>query len=475
MKSHSEILKNRNEKLFRRKLSQKRKLKSKNIKKQNIIRFNKASYKRISKELDDDFSLINLINQWLPETLKLIVNDKSSQFSLENLKKASDNCRGIFLVPEHFSIIEKPKESYELIKSVFGSLLFQRYRTILIDYSKCKEIDLGAQVLLDVIQQEILIFYKRCKRHPMTFPQVEKIGGKNVHNVNVQKMLFSVGSPAIHSNNTIQYPDIIKYPLCIYDGSIPVSKEKKEQQKDIDCTNLIEYVLECLARFNRELSPEKIEDLAIVISEILINAEEHSTTKIRYSIGYLQEHKDDGHHYGIFKLAIFNFGDTIYQKFKSPKCPNKHIVSEMEKLSNSYTSKKLFFKDEFEEETLWTLYALQEGVTTVPSTEYVKRGNGSISFIEKFFNIKESVEMDSISKLSILSGNTSIIFDGKYELTEGKNTHGEKCTFMTFNKNGNIFDKPDKDYVKFVKYNFPGTIISAKILFNEDDFINETK
>jgi hypothetical protein len=394
---------------------------------------------------------------------------------LENLRKASNNCRGMFLVPTHFSIVEKPKESYELIKSVFGSLLFQRYPTILIDYSKCVEIDIGAQVLLDVIQQEILVFYRRCKRHPMTFPRVEKIGGKNIKNNNVQKMLFSVGSPAIHSNNSIHFHDVIKYPLCIYDASIPISQEKKEQQKDIDCTNLIDYVLECLGRFNKVLSPERIEDLAIVISEILINAEEHSTTKIRYSIGYLQEHNEKGQHFGIFNLAIFNFGDNIYQKFKSPNCPNKHIVSEMEKLSSDFTSKRMFLNGEFEEETLWTLYALQEGVTTVPTTEYLKRGNGSISFIEKFFKIKESVKMDNISKLSILSGNTSIIFDGKYELTEGKNTHGEKCTYMTFNKSGSIYDKPDKEYVKFVKYNFPGTIISAKILFNEDDFIDEIK
>lgn len=476
MKSTYYILKNRNKKLFKRKLLQSEKLKRRNIRKQFHNQKNKESYFRIAKELNNDFSMANVIEKWLPTNLKLIITERSSQFSIENLSIACDNCKGKFLVPQHFSIVEKPKESYELITSIFGALLFQRYEYVSIDYSICEEIDLGAQVLLDVIQKEILIFYERCKRHPMTIPRIKSIVGKNVNNENVKKMLFSVGSPAIHSKKTINYPDIIKYPLCIFDASIPISQEKKERQKDIDCTNLIDYVLECLGRFNKVLSPEKREDLAIVISEILINAEEHSSTNIRYSIGYLQEHNENGHHYGIFKLAIFNFGDTIYQKFKSPDCPNKHIVSEMIKLSNSYNSKKLFLNEEFEEETLWTLYALQEGVTTVPATEYLKRGNGSIQFIEKFFSIKESNEMDSVSKLSILSGKTSIIFDGKYELTEGFNSIGEKCTYMTFNKSGNIYDKPDKEYVKFAKYNFPGTIISARILFNEDDFIkNEIK
>ena len=46
---------------------------------------------------------------------------------------------------------------------------------------------------------------------------------------------------------------------------------------------------------------------------------------------------------------------------------------------------------------------------------------------------------------------------------------------MTFNESGNIEEKPDKDYVKYSEEYFPGTIISAKILFDEDDFTDETK
>lgn len=470
MKSKFEILKNRNEKLFRRKLSQKEKLKKKNKYRQFLSRQNKESHKRIAEEVNYDFSTRNLIEKWLPDTLKGLIFDKKSQFYFENLRISAEKCKGQFLVPAHFSIVERPKESYELIKSVFGSLLFQHYPIVLIDYSICVEIDLGAQVLLDVIQKELLIYLERCKSHPLSRPSVQRIGGKNIKNEFVKKMLFSVGSPAIHNNNTRHFPDIIKYPLCIYDANIPVSQYIKEGQKDIDTTNLVDYVLECLSRFGKVLTAEKIEDLAIVISEILINAEEHSSTKIRYSIGYLQEHNDNGHHYGVFKLAILNFGSTIYQKFKSPDCPNQQIVVEMEKLSKSYNSRKWFLKDEFEEETLWTLYALQEGVTTVPTSVYKKRGNGSIQFIERFFNIKESLATDNFSKMSILSGNTCIIFDGKYEITESFNSAGDKCKYMTFNAEKDINEKPDKDYVKFVKYNFPGTIISAKILFNHDDF-----
>ena len=132
----------------------------------------------------------------------------------------------------------------------------------------------------------------------------------------------------------------------------------------------------------------------------------------------------------------------------------------------------IFFKKQFEEETLWTLYSLQEGVTTVAPEKYRKRGNGSIQFIESFFNIKGEDEItDKISRLAILSGNASIVFDGKYKIHE-KTIEGEKFKYMTFNDSQNIEDKPDSKYVRFVEDYFPGTIISAKILFNDDDFTN---
>jgi hypothetical protein len=47
--------------------------------------------------------------------------------------------------------------------------------------------------------------------------------------------------------------------------------------------------------------------------------------------------------------------------------------------------------------------------------------------------------------------------------------------FMIFNKSGSIEDKPDSKYVKYVDNYFPGTIISAQILFNEDDLIEENE
>jgi len=163
-------------------------------------------------------------------------------------------------------------------------------------------------------------------------------------------------------------------------------------------------------------------------------------------------------------------GQTIYEKFADINCPNQAIVKKMSELSGEYTQRNLFLIKQFEEECLWTLYALQEGVTSVISNK--RRGNGSIQFIESFFNIKGvNHSADEISQLNILSGNTRIIFDGKYNIKENIKDN-ERFKVMTFNESGKIEEPPDKNYVKFVDNYFPGTMICAKILLNDDDLID---
>lgn len=282
--------------------------------------------------------------------------------------------------------------------------------------------------------------------------------------------MFSVGSPVTFKIREQHFPDIIPYKLCIHDNEKEKDYDRRIEQKELDTTEMADYVIKCLERMNQKLTSAKRDDLCTVIGEILINAEEHSTTKYRFSIGYFQELNIENKHFGIFRLVILNFGQTIYDKFKDESCPNQEIVEKMKSLSNSYTKRSYFSKREFEEENLWTLYALQEEVSSVSPTEY-KRGNGSIRFIESFFNIKRSQEVDDISFLTIQSGRTRIHFNGKYNIVNKVNSNNDTFAVMTFNDSGNIEDKPDNKYVYQTNDYFPGTIISAKLLLNDDDLV----
>lgn len=448
-------------KRFRRRL--KSKLKKKNRRK--IIYNNDV---KLAKELGNNISYQNQLNKWLSPNLKYILNSfEPNKYEYNDF--TFDYQTGIYIIeiPEKFSLNINLNESLSFIYTITFAILSDNYKEVVIDYNRAKRIDLSAQIYLDVILVDLLKFIKKRDSYRKTKPHIKSIGGQNIFDKDIQKILFSIGSPAIINNTAHKFYDIIPYKLCVH------NKEKHNinniRRKEVDTTTLVEHVIASLKMVGKSLSPESIEDLSTVFGEILINAEEHSTLKYRYSTGYFQKIDNDSLNsaYGIYHLAIMNFGESIYEKFKSPNCTNFEILDKMKSISKNYT-KNGFFTRSFHEESLWTLYALQEGITSVSTTRY-KRGNGSIRFIDSFFNLKGDSNLeDKISKLSIISGNTSIIFDGKYKIQD-KIIGKDLFKVMTFNESGNIEDKPDRKYVKFRKDFFPGTIITAKILITEDD------
>ena len=377
-------------------------------------------------------------------------------------KTRKANKDGVFEIPEIFSLTEEYQKSYAFLKGLYDTLYNQSLEQIIFDYANCKRIDVDASVCMDIMLRDFIEYYKQCRRrgHVVNVIEIKPINHTQPH---ILKILFSIGAYTSIKKVAINFPDIIPYRLCVADNAHP----KASAIREIHITNLVEYVLLCMKEMNRTLTPEAEDNLFKVIGEVLINSEEHSTCRQRYSIGYFQ-HSDNGdEHIGIFNLVILNFGKTIYEKFSDPNCPNREVVGQMKALSDAYTRRKLFSPAEFEEETLWTLYSLQEGVTSKADW---KRGNGSIRFIESFFNLKGDQGKDNISYLTIVSGNTRITFDGNYrvkEVVKGKDKKAFKM--MTFNESGDIGEKPDKKYVTFVDTYFPGTIISARISIKDNN------
>lgn len=390
------------------------------------------------------------------EIIKYIANKKDA-FSKETRPKKEN---GYFLVPEIFSLTENYAISFSFIKRLFFALYHQSAPRIELDYSNCIRIDIDASVCMDIILGEFILHYLESnqKGHPV---HITEISPTNFNKPDIQKLLFSIGAFSSIKGFRIDYNDVIPYPLefgLINHPNAPAIKE-------LHISQMVDYVIKCMAKMKRTLTAEAEADLFNVIGEVLINAEEHSSGDKRFSIGYFQDGQHNGEHIGIFNLLILNFGKSIYEKFSDPKCPNVNVVEEMRALSSKFTKNGLFSNAEFEEQTLWTLYALQEGVTSKADW---KRGNGSIRFIDSFFSLKGDNEKDNISCLSIVSGNTRITFDGTYRLIDKvKGKKNRKYKMMTFNKNGIIEEKPDKKYVTFAENYFPGTIISAKICIKE--------
>lgn len=436
--------------------------------------FHKAfkEYKLIGKGVH---SYEEALSMFLPKNLAYLTGEEKSPFYIKKLEKKSKKKVGIFIIPNHFSMIENSKESMNVLRSIVAAFMFQTYEELWLDYKNCVTVDLPTQVFLDSILLDIDEFIKSCKKANIyKYVRLSSVGGKNIDNQNVVRLLYSVGSPVELINKQVAYKDIIPYRLRRFDKD-KLSINSALVQKEIDTTTLLDYVNSCLSRVKKNLSRETSMDLGYVIGETLINAEEHSSLKYRYLIGYFEECNQDGKHFGLLNLVIMNFGQTIYEKFKYPieNIPiNTECLSKMKKLSDQFKSHSLFRKDKFTEETLWTLYSLQGGVSCIPR-EISQRGNGTIQFINSFFKLKGDENVDNISRMFLLSGNTRIDFDGTYKLVDVKDENGSPRGIISFNQTGKLTDAPDEKYVRNVPDYFPGTIIFAKLLINDDDLSNE--
>jgi hypothetical protein len=442
-----------------------KKAKKRAIKKKRPVKKWRKELKRKEKEYDP-----NKIWQTKKQAANRDLAKVNSGFVTNFLKKhektfpdkISDNSRksGHLFVPETFSLLDNEKESFRFLSDIFYILCNQTAQEVTIDFYKCEKIDPDASACLDLIVKDFINYFEACRKRGVP-AHVIKIRAENYDKDSIKRVLFSIGAFTNLKGFKINYPDIVTCPLKISENNPENSGEK-----EVEITNLVDYINQCVNRMGKNLTSKAFREFSQIIGEVLTNAEEHSTTPYRYSIGYFQQFDNSEGHFGYINFVIMNYGQTIYEKFKGPECENSAVKNRMEELSSNFTKKGFFSPRDFEEETLWTLYSLQEGVTSTNE----KRGNGSIRFIDSFFKLKGIGEQaDKFSKLKLLSGNSRIIFDGTYPIIETKKETGESFQLMAFNESGDIENKPDKNFVRFARNFFPGTILTSRIVIDDED------
>ena len=408
---------------------------------------------------------------YLPKNLKYLITTESSPFYIKKLSHPAFKVVRVIKIPKVFSIINNPTETYKVLHKIVSNLYYQNCNELKLDYIGCTTVDLLTQVVLDSILMDYDKFVEKCRRADIFryYIRIYSLGGKNYFNRDIMRMINSVGSPVNIIQRSSSFDSVIPFKLQVFDADL-ASETAKLQRKDLDTTGVIEYVSDCLRRFDKQLNLDALKELGCVVGETLINAEEHSSLHYRYMIGYFQESHSLKSHYGVFNLVIMNYGKTIYEKFKYPDEAlrnNMTVVHDMLNLSKEF-SKKSLFGTSFTEENLWTLYSLQKGVSCLPSQD---RGNGTIKFIESFFNLKGKNNVDDQSHMYILSGDTLIEFDGSYRLSDVTDKNGVPRGIISFNKCGLLSEKPDPKYVRNAGRYFPGTAIFVKLLLDKDDIL----
>ena len=365
-------------------------------------------------------------------------------------------------LPPVFSLAHAPDESFQFLRDLFEHLHKAMIDELILDYRNCSRVDADASACMDVILRRFLEYYSRVRkcRHGK---RIRNVGVDNMLNVQVLKSWFSTGTGQVVKGARAQFADMISCPLRICFKS-----PHRKGQKELTTTELVKYLIACLNKFDRQLNTEDRARFSNIIGEIVTNAEDHSSLPYNYSMGHYNEVREvDGQLSGRFQCVIFNFGKTIYERLKDPiDCKNKDILPDMERLSARYTEKRFFgmIDAPFEEETLWTLYALQDGVSSIEPG----RGNGTMQFIQDFLDLR-SRQPNKRSVLTLLSGNTRIELDGTHPPKEKITAAGDTHTVITFNNSGTLEERPDAKYVTFASPYFPGTLLYADVYLTAEN------
>ena len=375
----------------------------------------------------------------------------NSPFQMHNLKKIRkiENNKAYIKIPQVFSFISNPNATLKSLKSLLLVYKMNNLKEVFFDHSECKDLGVCASAVNDLILLNIIEHHKRKK-----------------HNLEIKG---TIGNAPLKVKNMLHTSGVLKH-LNIEDKNILVDNEievlplqkggrgynaSTNFEQSIVTQKIIQYIDKCLNLNSFSLNDNGTELFGKLIGESIDNCEQHSGKyKEWYSLGHY--YKEEQQEYGECHLAIFNFGQTIYEGLKND-CKSKDLLSNLENKSNMHIKNDSYW----DEEMLWSLYALQDGISKERLDDVIDdRGSGTLRFIESFQEIGNT-KNGKKAKMCIISGSTHILFDGDYKL-KYEDFDGGSRGIIAFNKENSLDKPPDNSKITKLNGFFAGTIISLQ-------------
>lgn len=370
--------------------------------------------------------------------------------SLAGLKNPSTGAhRQLLRFPKTFSFIEAPDDAIGLINRLVNSVRRPAAQTIELDQSDCEFIDYGAEAVSTAIALE-------ANRHfhlsfSGSFPEDDEL----------RKVIAAVGVPHYLGVDLPAVPEIERFPLSR--GRKRAEKATKSSERDIVSSNLTMYINRCLAHYGFGLKRPGLNKVSTLVSEVIGNAEDHSGTKNWWVAGYLQQ----GDEHGDCHICIFNFGRTLAESLRQLP-DDAQLRANIERLVERHRSRGFFGIRGWEPERLWSLYALQQGVSRFNDDAHAvgDRGQGTVQLI-RFFQTLGETERAASPRMSVVSGQTQFLFDGTYRM-EARQLNGKVTRhIIAFNKTNDLEKPPDRKSVRKIDRYFPGSLISLRFYFDQ--------
>jgi hypothetical protein len=360
-------------------------------------------------------------------------------------------------VPKTFSFIESPDSAIEFLSAVVRAVR-ARTPSIKIDHSACKRLDLCAEAVLSAI----------------AFEGRQALGSRFSGWLPVDNELRSIalasGLPKFLGGAREEFKEFHCFPLR--HGHMRRERARRSSEREHVATELTTYFESCYSLRGWRLGDDALEFLSTIVGEVIGNAEDHSRERDWWAAAYLRESNNGGP--ADCHLAIFSFGQTIHQSLLLLG-PRSYLRRQLDSLTRTHAVRGFFQPDRWTEENLWTLYALQEGVSRYNSADKAlntDRGQGTADMIEFFQELGGNASGHAPPKMCVVSGATQILFDDKYAMSKKQVAVGFRRRVLAFNASNDLSERPNTNNVRPLKHFFPGTLISLRF-FVDDKYLSE--
>ena len=367
-----------------------------------------------------------------------------------------------FKIPKEFSISKDFTANMRLISSIIYSVFTNSDISIKIklNFYNCTYTDFPTLFFLKILLTELKNNLNSINKRLSILEygiNIEIIDSKSS---GVNRKLFGLGLI-----KDLKMPKNELQPKSKFDFEVGHKQKKHyaENQKAKIATGIREYLNECLSNHGVVLNVRGNNRLDGIITEILNNAEDHSTTNKWYiSANYYQDEEKE--FTGEFNLCFMNLGDSIYEGFEKTKKLNSETYSKVNEFYE-YMQKKT--GKTFSRESLFTLYILQDNISRL-IYERESGGTGTMKFINSFYELGNYVNQERgyHPVLSIHSGNTRILCDNTVKPIKDGNSY-----YIALNQESNMSNPPSQKNLFSLNTTFPGTLLFAKMFINRSFLI----
>ena len=422
---------------------------------------NEKRFKQNIKRIKGKKQKTPFLSKYQVRVLSLKHYSEFNKFVSNDLKADSFNSNKI-KVPKKFSF----GSSFDKTITFFQNLNFILYevnKQIVIDFSSCKKMNIGAATFLQITLLEFFNYADQINKNSFGQVNVEyKI--QNSKSLKINKMLFGLGMIQEFEGMENEVNSSF-LPMKLMMGLKSRSSYSENIKGQIG-EKINRFINNSMRGFGYEFDEIGRNNMSNLIGEILGNAEDHSTLN-KYYVNGISFMENKAEPVVELHLAIINLGYSFYEGFEAVSHLNTDVNAEMETLFKHHKSLQKYDSKKYSKESLFTLYGLQEGISRL-KYETESRGNGTMKFIRAFMNLGELGEEDKNyqSKLNIISGRTVInctndfkpYFDGKFYR-------------LSLNKVQDIKQLPSKNTIFTEKSYFPGTILQVKIYMSKEYFM----